>query len=116
MLLEDSAHGINGLPVGWRPLMVMVRPWSGAGIPRSSRNTPIEAIELIHPRIGMRHYKLVQDSGGAGELRDGWVSRAVSRCRGQCRAGLPLRPLCISAAWREWRRGSARHDKTAERR
>ncbi|TKT78252.1 hydantoinase B/oxoprolinase family protein [Aquamicrobium sp. LC103] len=42
-----------------------------AGILSSSRNTPIEAIEQIHPHIRMRHYKLVQDSGGAGEFRGG---------------------------------------------
>lgn len=42
-----------------------------AGVLSSSRNTPIEAIEQIHPHLRMRHYKLVQDSAGAGEWRGG---------------------------------------------
>lgn len=49
-----------------------------AGVLSSSRNTPIEAIEQIHPHIRMRHYRLVQDSGGAGEWRGGLgFSRAI---------------------------------------
>lgn len=49
-----------------------------AGILSSSRNTPIEAIEQIHPHIRMRHYKLVQDSSGAGQWRGGLgFSRAI---------------------------------------
>jgi N-methylhydantoinase B len=49
-----------------------------AGILSSSRNTPIEAIEQIHPHIRMRHYRLVQDSAGAGQWRGGLgFSRAI---------------------------------------
>lgn len=49
-----------------------------AGILSSSRNTPIEAIEQIHPHIRMRHYRLVEDSAGAGEWRGGLgFSRAI---------------------------------------
>lgn len=49
-----------------------------AGVLSSSRNTPIESIEQIHPHIRMRHYRLVPDSGGAGEWRGGvGFSRAI---------------------------------------
>lgn len=49
-----------------------------AGVLSSSRNTPIEAIEQIHPHIRMRHYRLVQDSAGAGRWRGGLgFSRAI---------------------------------------
>lgn len=49
-----------------------------AGVLSSSRNTPIESIEQIHPHIRMRHYRLVPDSGGAGEWRGGTgFSRAI---------------------------------------
>ncbi|RYY96431.1 MAG: hydantoinase B/oxoprolinase family protein, partial [Comamonadaceae bacterium] len=42
-----------------------------AGILSSSRNTPIESIEQIHPQLRMLHYKLVPDSCGAGRWRGG---------------------------------------------
>lgn len=42
-----------------------------AGILSSSRNTPIEAIEQVHPHIRMKGYALVQDSCGAGRWRGG---------------------------------------------
>src|SRR5690606_21717162 len=49
-----------------------------AGVLSSSRNTPIEAIEQIHPHLRMRHYRLVPDSCGAGEFRGGLgFSRAI---------------------------------------
>ena len=49
-----------------------------AGVLSSSRNTPVEAIEQIHPHIRMRHYRLVQDSAGAGQWRGGLgFSRAI---------------------------------------
>lgn len=49
-----------------------------AGVLSSSRNTPIEAIELIHPHLRMRHYSLVPDSGGPGQWRGGLgFSRAI---------------------------------------
>ncbi len=49
-----------------------------AGVLSSSRNTPIEAIELIHTHLRMRHYALVPDSGGAGQWRGGLgFSRAI---------------------------------------
>ena len=49
-----------------------------AGVLSSSRNTPIESIEQIHPHIRMRHYRLVPDSCGAGEWRGGvGFSRAI---------------------------------------
>ncbi|TAI65901.1 hydantoinase B/oxoprolinase family protein [Bradyrhizobium sp. Leo170] len=42
-----------------------------AGVLSSSRNTPIESIEQIHPHIRMLRYGLVPNSGGAGEWRGG---------------------------------------------
>ena len=49
-----------------------------AGILSSSRNTPIESIEQIHPQLRMLHYRLVPDSGGAGQWRGGLgFSRAI---------------------------------------
>jgi len=49
-----------------------------AGILSSSRNTPIESIEQIHPQLRMLHYRLVPDSGGAGQFRGGLgFSRAI---------------------------------------
>lgn len=42
-----------------------------AGVLSSSRNTPIESIEQIHPHIRMRRYGLVADSAGAGTWRGG---------------------------------------------
>jgi N-methylhydantoinase B len=49
-----------------------------AGVLSSSRNTPIEAIEQIHPQLRMLHYRLVPDSGGAGQWRGGvGFSRAI---------------------------------------
>ncbi|MBS7700674.1 MULTISPECIES: hydantoinase B/oxoprolinase family protein [unclassified Chelatococcus] len=49
-----------------------------AGVLSSSRNTPIESIEQIHPHLRMRHYRLVPDSCGAGEFRGGvGFSRAI---------------------------------------
>ena len=42
-----------------------------AGVLSSSRNTPIESIEQIHPHIRMLRYGLVPDSGGAGKWRGG---------------------------------------------
>lgn len=42
-----------------------------AGVLSSSRNTPIESIEQIHPHIRMLEYGLVPDSCGAGEWRGG---------------------------------------------
>lgn len=37
----------------------------------SCRNTPIEAIEQIHPHLRMEAYALIPDSGGAGRWRGG---------------------------------------------
>ncbi|ETF02930.1 methylhydantoinase [Advenella kashmirensis W13003] len=49
-----------------------------AGLLSSSRNTPIEAIEQIHPQLRMRHYALVPDSCGAGTWQGGLgFSRAI---------------------------------------
>jgi len=49
-----------------------------AGILSSSRNTPVEAIEQVHPQLRMRHYRLVPDSCGAGQWRGGLgFSRAI---------------------------------------
>lgn len=49
-----------------------------AGILSSSRNTPIESIEQIHPQLRMLHYRLVPDSCGAGQWRGGLgFSRAI---------------------------------------
>lgn len=49
-----------------------------AGILSSSRNTPIESIEQIHPQLRMLHYRLVPDSSGAGQWRGGLgFSRAI---------------------------------------
>lgn len=49
-----------------------------AGILSSSRNTPIESIEQIHPQLRMLHYRLVPDSCGAGRWRGGLgFSRAI---------------------------------------
>ncbi|GAA5235857.1 hydantoinase B/oxoprolinase family protein [Verticiella sediminum] len=49
-----------------------------AGLLSSSRNTPIEAIEQIHPQLRMLHYRLVPDSAGAGRFRGGLgFSRAI---------------------------------------
>ncbi|QJW85154.1 hypothetical protein HK414_22085 [Ramlibacter terrae] len=49
-----------------------------AGILSSSRNTPIESIEQIHPQLQMLHYRLVPDSCGAGRWRGGLgFSRAI---------------------------------------
>lgn len=49
-----------------------------ANILSSSRNTPIEVIEQIHPHLRMRHYALVPDSCGAGRWRGGLgFSRAI---------------------------------------
>ena len=49
-----------------------------AGILSSSRNTPIESIEQIHPQLRMLHYRLAKDSGGAGQWRGGLgFSRAI---------------------------------------
>lgn len=49
-----------------------------AGILSSSRNTPVESIEQIHPQLRMLHYRLVTDSCGAGQWRGGLgFSRAI---------------------------------------
>lgn len=49
-----------------------------AGLLSSSRNTPIESIEQIHPQLRMLHYRLVPDSCGAGQWRGGLgFSRAI---------------------------------------
>ena len=49
-----------------------------AGILSSSRNTPVESIEQIHPQLRMLHYRLVPDSCGAGQWRGGLgFSRAI---------------------------------------
>lgn len=42
-----------------------------AGLLSSSRNTPIESIEQIHPQLRMKHYALVPDSCGAGTWQGG---------------------------------------------
>ena len=49
-----------------------------AGVLSSSRNTPIESIEQIHPHLRMLHYRIVADSSGAGQWRGGLgFSRAI---------------------------------------
>ena len=49
-----------------------------AGLLSSSRNTPVESIEQIHPQLRMLHYRLVPDSCGAGQWRGGLgFSRAI---------------------------------------
>ena len=43
----------------------------------NAANTPVEAVEIEHPFLEMRHYRLVQDSGGLGRFRGGM---GLERC------------------------------------